>query len=484
MVQPRSLKPRLRVRTNAPSYLALWFWPLCLSGQTASVTSTILERLDRLEQENRSLSEEVRALRAELAAVKTTGALQAPEVVKAPQAVTAGETTAPTGAAAPAGAPAADGSAAMLEQKLEIQERRVDEQAQTKVEASQKFPIRLTGMALFNAFLNSKQNGGSEYPVVAAPAGPGTAGATIRQTIVGLDFEGPGTIWGGKVRGSVYMDFFAGTTNSAMRIRTGSIELDWKSRSIMVGLEKPIFNPREPSSLAQVGLSPLTGAGNLWLWLPQVRAEQDFHFSASTGVRAQMGVVQTRELGPYVGTVTAEDARPGLEGRFNFFHNLDDERRLEFAPGFHASTTHAGGRSIPSTLYSFDWFFNPWRPVEFTGVFYSGQNVAHLGSGTRQGFGQDGPYIYAVESRGGWGQVTLHALRRLDFHLFTGQVDDASPMLGTGAIGKNLLFGGNSYFHLAPNVLLGLEATQLRTVYLGQGTRINNHYDLALAYLF
>jgi hypothetical protein len=464
MALPRPLKPKFQVVRYVVCYLALWFWPLCLSGQTAPEPSTVLERLDRLERENRNLSEEVRALRAELAGVKAAQAPKAPEVVKSAEA-------AATGAAA-------------VEQQLEIQERRVDEQAQTKVEASQKFPIRLTGMALFNAFMDSKDNGGVDYPVVATAPGPGRAGATVRQTIIGLDFQGPATVWGGKVQGSVYMDFFAGATNSAMRVRTASIELDWKSRSVMVGLEKPIFNPREPSSLAQVGISPLTGAGNLWLWLPQVRAEQDFHFAASTGLRAQMGVVETRELGPYVGTATPEADRPGLEGRFNFYHNLDDERRLEFAPGFHASTTHAGGRSIPSTLYSFDWFFNPLRPVEFTGAFYSGQNVAHLGSGTRQGFGVEGTDFYAVESRGGWVQVTLHAARRLDFHLFTGQVNDSSRLLAAGAISQNLLFGGNSYFHLAPNVLLGLEATQVRTVYLGQGTRINNHYDLALAYLF
>ena len=89
-----------------------------------------------------------------------------------------------------------------------------------------------------------------------------------------------------------------------------------------------------------------------------------------------------------------------------------------------------------------------------------------------------------MPSRGGWGQLTLHTLPRLDFHLFTGQVDDANHDLVTGLIGKNLLFGGNAYFRVAPNVLMGLEATQLRTVYVGQGVRINNHYDLALAYLF
>ena len=63
-------------------------------------------------------------------------------------------------------------------------------------------------------------------------------------------------------------------------------------------------------------------------------------------------------------------------------------------------------------------------------------------------------------------------------------MDDANRELISGAIAKNLLFGGNAYFRLAPNVLVGFEASQLRTVYIGQGMRINNHYDLALAYLF
>jgi hypothetical protein len=439
-----------RAVRNSFICLALCLAPGKSGAQTAPDLAKILERLDRLEQENRSLSEQVRALQAQL-----------------------GTSTEPP---------------PTVDERIEIQQQRIEEQAQTKVESSQKFPIRLAGMALFNAFVNSKQSGGADYPVVAAATGPGHDGATVRQTIIGLEFAGPRTIWGGKVNGSVYMDFFAGATNSAMRIRTASIELAWKTRSITAGLEKPIFNPREPSSLAQVGISPLTGAGNLWLWLPQVRFEQDIRLGASSGVRAQIGAVQTREIGPYVGTVAPEASRPAAEGRFNFYHKLDEERRMEISGGFHASTTHAGGKSIPSNLFSMDWFFNPWKPVEFTGVFYSGENVAHLGSGTRQGFAvytsYGRTYGAALGSRGGWGQVTLHALPRLDFHLFTGQVDDANAELGTGSIGKNLLFGGNAYFHIAPNVLMGMEASQVRTVYLGQGVRINNHYDLALAYLF
>jgi hypothetical protein len=439
--------------------------PNFLPAQTNPDLSRILERLDRLEQENRTLAGEVQALRAELAASRQPSASPG----------------------APASVPAVSESGvsvASAEERLDIQQARIDEQAQTKVEAGQKFPIRLAGMVLFNAFMNSKQSGGVDYPIVAAATGPGHDGASVRQSIVGLEFAGPQSFWGGNAHASVYMDFFAGANNSAMRIRTVSVGVDWRTRSIAAGLEKPIFNPREPSSLAQVGISPLTGAGNLWLWLPQVRVEQELRFSAHTGLRAQIGAVQTREIGPYVGTVTPEAARPAAEGRFNFHHSFDEDRRLEFATGFHTSVTHAGGRSIPSNLYSFDWFYNPWKQVEFTGVFYSGQNVAHLGSGTRQGFAIYRNYAYAVESKGGWGQLTLHALPRLDFHFFTGQVDDSNHDLGTGSIGKNLLYGGNAYFRLAPNVLMGIETTQIRTMYIGQGIRLNNHYDLALAYIF
>lgn len=447
------------LRLLSLSLLAVFAPATSALAQTPDMKA-ILERLDRLERENRDLAAQVRALQARL------------DGSPAPPATAAAE---PQPAAAP------------LDQRVEVLERHVSDLAQTKVEAAQKFPIRIAGMALVNSFLNSRQNGGSDYPVVAAPTGANHAGATFRQTVLGLEFRGPVTVGGGTVSGNVFMDFFGGAANQAMRLRTASLQIDWKSRSIMAGLEKPVFNPREPTSLAQVGISPLTGAGNLWLWLPQVRGEQDFSFGRSSGLRAQLGVLQTREQLPYAGFSipgTLEPSRPALEGRFELFHNLDDERRLEFAPGFHTSTTHAAGVSLPSSLYSLDWFFNPWRRVEFTGAFYSGQNVAPLGNGYGQGFYGYGRYLESVASKGGWGQLTVHILPRIDLHLFNGQQDDENADLTLGRIGKNLLYGGNVYYRIAPNVIVAFETTQARTVYIGQGLRINNHYDLALAYSF
>jgi hypothetical protein len=248
---------------------------------------------------------------------------------------------------------------------------------------------------------------------------------------------------------------------------------------------------REPSSLAQVGVSPLTGAGNLWLWIPQVSFEQRVAFGAASGFRAQIAAVQTREIGTAV-TAPGDSynpavgpARPGLEGRFEFFAG-GEERRIELAPGFHRSVSHVGPVSVPSNVVSLDWLFRPLPKLDFTGMAFTGQNVAHLGTGgIRQGFViYDYDLVRAVRARGGWAQAAWQAQRRLSIRGFAGVHDDRNRDLFPGAIGRNLAWGANMEYQLPPNVLAGFEAAQVRTTYLGSATALNNHYDLALAYLF
>lgn len=440
--------------------------PALLMAQSPAGYQEILDRLDRLEKQNRELLDQVTALRKEL---------------EASRAAPASEAAAP--------APAVRD----LEEKANVQQQQIQDLSQTKVEASQHFPIRVTGMALFNTFLNGSANGGSDYPVIASLT-PGTdhGGATMRQTVIGLEYQGPQTLWGGKVQGSLYMDFF-GSSGQALdqlvRLRTGSIEVDWSSRSIMAGLEKPIFSPREPNSLAQVGASPLTGTGNLWLWIPQVKFEQKISFSDRARLRAQIGAVATQErlsyqASNYVPNIAS--TRPGLEGRFEFAYGSAEGRRIEIAPGFHTSVTHVADSSVPSNLVSVDWFMKPVSTLEFTGEFFSGQNVAHLGTGgIRQGFTviADG-VVFPVHSKGGWAQLTWIPLRRLSFNFFGGQQNDRDSDLLSGRIGKNQKYGANFFYRLAPNVLVSFETSQLRTTYIGIGERVNNHYDLAFAYLF
>src|SRR2546427_227853 len=186
--------------------LVLRTLPSC--AQTAVTMEAIQQRLERLEQQNAELREEVRLLRRELEGVK--------------QPVEA------------------------LEEKVEVQAGRVAEQDQIKVETSQRAPVRLTGMALFNAFRNSGHSGTADNPTTASIAyGPENTSATLRQSVIGLEFNGPDAVWGGKFRGSFLLDLFSGSgeaLNQQVRLRTASVEGQWETRGFMVGQEKPIFS--------------------------------------------------------------------------------------------------------------------------------------------------------------------------------------------------------------------------------------------------
>lgn len=147
-----------------------YLFATAIMAQTAPVDSAtlrqIMERLDRLEQQNRDLAEEVHALRKELALSHNT-----PEPAK-----TAGK----------------DSANADLAERMDVDEHRLEEQAQTKVESSQHFPIRITGMALFNAYTNSSTEGGPGEPTFVPLQGDVlSGGASLRQTVLGLDFRAP-----------------------------------------------------------------------------------------------------------------------------------------------------------------------------------------------------------------------------------------------------------------------------------------------------
>jgi hypothetical protein len=425
------------------------------AGQGQADLAKLLDRLDRMEAENRKLQDEIHSLRSEIATLA------------------AGTTTSQDLAA-----------------RADVQENRTAELAQSKVEASQRMPIALTGMLLFNAFHNGKQSGTSEYPVVASNAtGPAVVGATFRQSVIGLTFNGPDLPGGGKASGSVYMDFFPGGVyagDNTFRLRVATLDLAWRDTTITVGQDKPIIAPREPVSLAQVGVSPLTGAGNLWDWQPQARVQQRIAFNETAGMLVQAGVYQTSEddISTPAGVPrNIEHVRPGYESRFEFFAGSDN-RRIEIAPGFHYSTTHLNGNSIPSRVVSLDWRFKPSSLFEFTGAAFTGQNLANLGA-LRQGVTVlPSGAIIPVHSQGGWGQFTYFSTPRLTFHLFTGVEADRASDLQTGGISRNLVYGGNLMYRLAPNVIAALEGSHTITSYVNQGTRTNNHYDLAIAYQF
>jgi hypothetical protein len=126
----------------------------------------------------------------------------------------------------------------------------------------------------------------------------------------------------------------------------------------------------------------------------------------------------------------------------------------------------------------------PCSKVEFSGAFFNGRNPAGLGS-LGQGFTFINSYrAVPVEAAGGWGQLSWIATNRLSFNVYGGQESDRPADLVRGEITRNRAYAANLIYHIGQNVLAGLEASQVRTMYLGSGNRLNNHYDVGLAYLF
>ena len=422
----------------------------------------VLQRMDALEQENRKLIEEVHALRQELDASR--------------------------GRSIPAST--AQENQPSLGDQVAVNEHRIEEQAQTKVEASQKFPLSLNGMLLFNAFANSAGSTSEISGGYGLLTGPNRDGATLRQTLLGIRFQGPALPGDGRINGSLMMDFWAGDPapgSNWLRLRRADISLDWQNRSFSVGQDKPLIAPYQPDSLAEVGIPPLAGAGNLWLWLPQARYEERLHFDANDGLTGQVALMETGETYANVSDEYAsslEAARPALEGRIAFWHKFDDVRRMEFGSGFHTSSTHVAGSSVPSRIASLDWHIVPFSKLDFTGTVYKGENVANLGA-LGNGFtilGDDTPT--AVHSSGGWTQVSIPLTNRLAFHLFGGIEDDRGAYSAAYGIVRDVSYGSNVMYHLGPNVVVSLEALQMRGRSFSGAREIQNHYDLALGYLF
>lgn len=429
------------------------------SGEPADL-ERILQRLNVLEQQNRELMSEIHALREQIASAAA----------------------APAAASLPATPP--------LGERVDVAEQRIQDLAKARVESEHQSPVQLTGMVLFNSYLNGKYGGGQQDPVAAAPqVGLRFDGASLRQTIVGLKFQAPESVAGAEISGAAYVDLFGGsgvTLDQLVRLRIASIDFQWKNTTLTVAQDKPILAPREPDSLAQVGVSPLTGSGNLWLWRPQARIEQRFLFGDSAGLRAQAGVLETAESGnvPAEYSASAPAGRPAIEGRFVFWKRSSNSGDFEIAPGFHVSNSQLLGYSVPSRIASVDWRIPLVRAVTITGAAFIGENLGVIG-GLRQGVVV--PYSgvpRAVHGAGGWAQLEYRATSRLAFHLFGGQEDDRNRDLQTGLIAKNQSYGANAMYQIVSNVVASFESSVVRTAYVGSPTRLNPHYDLAFAYLF
>lgn len=392
-----------------------------------------------------------------------------------------------------------------LEEQVEINTAQIKEHAQTKVESDSRFRVKLSGMILMNAYLNTADSSIRSTPTRAAvdwPASPGhNIGANLRQSLIGLTMEGPRAA-GARVSAEAEFDFYGtngdsyqGNVLGNLRLRTASTRLDWDRTSLIAGLLPAMISPLNPSSLASVWYPALSRAGNLWQWRPQIILEHRAPLRESSELILQGGL-----LTPFGETLETSVIEGGLnyQGRVAFRHNFDTERKLEFGVGGQAGNrAFTLNRKETTYVISSDWLIPLGSRFELSGeAFFGKANNLGEQSGVRADnyYALSGPIgsaattIRGIHTFGGWTQLNFKARRDLDFNVAFGMEDPRNSDVfadqrNLSNNSRNQVTSGNFIYQLRPNVLFSLEYRRLLTDY-AVGRKRNGHYNLAIGYLF
>lgn len=371
----------------------------------------------------------------------------------------------------------------------------------TQQPAAPQRTIEFTGFVLANGFYNTAQVNNSDVPQFAAldSIGIGNAGGTMRQTRLGLFINDPSVLRGTFV-GEVDIDFFGGQQPSSggrsfplLRLRRALGTLTWtgqgSSMELLIGQEGPLVADRSPRSLASVGFPDFAGAGNLWLWIPQVRLTGEF---GTTLRLALQGAILAPGTGaPQSSFNTQPDSaertgRPSLEGRLRVAWGPTDEPN-ELGIGGHigwffGTDTLSGETLLVSQAVTADGRFK-FGIVEFVGEAFAGKALAGLGGG---GIGQNtGAAGVPVHTKGGWGQLNLRPTSEWVFGGGCGidDPDDADvAAVATGRL-KNFVCEGHLEWRPQGPLVFGFEFRRLKTSYTA-GDFTANHMNLAAGYRF
>lgn len=361
--------------------------------------------------------------------------------------------------------------------------------------------VELTGFVLINGFYNSAGVNNSDVPQIAAAdtIGVGSVGGTIRQTRLGVLVNEPGVLRG-DFSGELDVDFFGGQQPSSggrtfplLRLRRALAMLTWtgtgSSMQLLIGQEGPLVADRSPRSLASIGFPDFAGAGNLWLWIPQVRLTGEFGTTLRLGL--QGAILAPGTGAPQPAFTTQPDSaersgRPSLESRLRLAWGPPDDPS-EIGIGGHigwflGNDTLSGDSLLVSHAATADGRFK-FGMIELLGEAFVGQALAGLGGG---GVGQNtGGGGAPVQTKGGWGQLNLRPNTEWMFGGGCGidDPDDADVGAAAGGRLKNLVCEGHLEWRPRGPMVFGFEFRHFKTSYVA-GDFTANHINFAAGYRF
>jgi len=404
---------------------------------------------------------------------------------------------------------------AKLEDEYQLLTGKIDDQYQTKIESASKYRVRLSGILLFNLFGNHGNVDNIDFPSLALPPpsgfSGGSFGGTVRQSQLGLEVFGP-HLAGARTTGDLQFDFAGGFPNTLygvntglVRLRTGTIRMDWAKTSLVAGQDGLFFSPLSPTSFASLATPAMSYAGNLWNWVPQVRLEHRFVLSDTSRFVVQGGILDPVSGDPsryqsYRQPQAGEASRqPAFATRVAWTHSVFGLPLTVGAGGYYSAQDYGFGRTVDAWSGMSDWDLPLGSHFAISGEFYRGRGLGGLSGGLgRSVIFSDVPTyastsVAALNAVGGWSQFKIKATPKLEFNAAFGQDNPYAADLRlfpqgqayiSAELARNQSAFANVIYRPRSDLLFSAEYRHLKTFAIDDSFYTADHMNLMMGILF
>ncbi|SPE43803.1 conserved hypothetical protein [Candidatus Sulfotelmatobacter sp. SbA7] len=385
------------------------------------------------------------------------------------------------------------------------------------MESASKYRLRLSGIVLMNLVSNQGTVDSIDLPMLAyaRPAGDsgGSFGATLRQSEIGFEAFGP-TVAGARIRADLQLDLAGGfpsvpngVNSGILRLRTGTMRMDWTNTSVVVGQDGIFFSPNSPTSFASLAVPALSYAGNLWNWVPQIRVEHRVALGEDSSLMLQAGILDPlsgevpaagsyRQAGP-----GASSRQPAYGTRIAWTRNVFGQPLRVGVGGFYSRQDYGFSRTVDAWAAMTDLEMPLSRQVSLSGKLYRGKGLG----GLYGAFGQSALFngepslasteVHGLNSVGGWAQLKYRPASKWEFNAAFGMDNPYATDLeyfpysqlyggGNVTLARNQESFVNMIYRPRSDLLFSAEYRRLTTYTINNGGNDAGHLNLMMGVLF
>lgn len=386
---------------------------------------------------------------------------------------------------------------------------------QDKVETLSRYRLWINGLILFNAFANRGTVDTPDLPNVAFPdynqTENNTVGASVRQTILGLNAVGP-HLFGAQSSADLNIDFFSNgdgddypTASGSARIHTAHAKLDWPRDRIEAGFTEPLISPLSPTSYSSVAQPPLSWAGNLSAWAPQFMFEHRFQASDTNSIGIQAGlwyaIYGGSNLNTYLPLPSDDESEkwPAVESRISWTTGTESRFHVGLG-GYRGALKTNYASTIQSWAVSSDLSLRLVPRVSISGEFYRGSSLAGLGGGNYKDILTGTDPVTGIERTiglnaiGGWTQLKLKFSPLVEVNAAFGQdsgygsdfrsIEFADTGNSLGTLARNQMVTGNLILRPRTYLVLSPEYRRILSGQSSGASNVANIFTISAGYIF